>query len=90
MAVISTPSKRADASAAEAVLDRSILMVEGIGDITAVKPDDVGGKVWTREQIERLLRGAQAQTATATSDADSLYTPVFRECRYAIVGRLVR
>jgi len=30
MAVISTPSKRADASAAEAVLDRSILMVEGI------------------------------------------------------------
>ena len=28
---------------------------EGIGDITAVKRDDVGGKVWSRQQIEELL-----------------------------------
>ncbi len=33
------------------------LMVEGVGEIMAVEPEDANGKVWTREQIEELLGG---------------------------------
>ena len=36
------------------------LMVEGVGEITAVEPEDTNGKVWDREEIEELLDGKLA------------------------------
>ncbi len=32
-------------------------MVEGVGEIVAVDPEEGGGKVWDREKIEELLDG---------------------------------
>ena len=33
------------------------LKVEGVTEITPLDPDDPGGRVWTREEIEELCQG---------------------------------
>ena len=37
------------------VYPADFLMVEGVGEITAVEPGEAGEKVWDREKIEELL-----------------------------------
>jgi hypothetical protein len=34
------------------------LKVEGVTEITPLDPDNTGGKVWKREEIEALLQGS--------------------------------
>ena len=42
------------------VYPADFLMVEGVGEITAVEPGEAGGKVWTTEGIEELLDGGDS------------------------------
>jgi hypothetical protein len=54
-------SQRADVKAAPLEIQAypaDWLVVEGVGEITAVDLDDPGGKVWKREEIESLLDGS--------------------------------
>ena len=48
------------------------LVVEGVSEITAVDPDESGGKVWSREQIEDLLgtTGGQSERQKACLELD--------------------